>query len=70
MATPSPVCTLVAALRTISTCVSSVSSSVHVCCLEYLPHDAVGSLTKFLRHIVLLAHDKVLVENLEDLATL
>jgi hypothetical protein len=37
---------------------------------SWLPHDTVGSLAQLLGHIVLLAHDKVLVENLEDLATL
>lgn len=37
---------------------------------EYLPHDTIGSLTKLLGHIVLFVHDKVLVENLEDLAAL
>ena len=65
-ATPSPVWMLVAALHyAISTCPTSI---IHW--HQDLPHDTIGSLAKLLCHIVLLAHDKVLVEDLEDLATL
>jgi hypothetical protein len=75
MATPSPVWMLVAALD--GTCqhmymypLTCLTFTLDIQVWGYLPHDTIGSLTELFCHIVLLAHDEVLVENLEDLATL
>jgi hypothetical protein len=65
-ATPSPVWMLVAALHST---ISTASNKYHRWNQD-LPYDTVGTLAELLRHIVLFVHDKVLVENLEDLATL
>jgi hypothetical protein len=71
MATPSPVALLVAALCGLSACCTVRCWAVLRCSavrVLFSPDNAVGALAQFLGHVVALVHNKLLVEDLEDLA--
>ena len=74
MATPSPVALLVAALCGLSACCAMPCWAVLRCDavdaarVLFSPDNAVGALAQLLSHVVALVHNKLLVEDLEDLA--
>ena len=70
MATPSPVCVLVAELETKDLSANILRKQVGGQETRHLPNDTVCALSQLLGHVVSLIHNKILIEDLEDLAAL